>query len=70
MKPLCFILMPFGRKPSVSRLTVDFDSVYKTLIKPAVIATGIETLRADKEMVGGIIHKRCPVKWGLHIPTH
>lgn len=57
MKPLCFILMPFGRKPAASGLTVDFDSVYETLIKPAVIAAGLEPLRADEEMAGGIIHK-------------
>lgn len=57
MRPLCFILMPFGRKPAPSGLTVDFDSVYETLIKPSVEAAGLEPLRADEEMTGGIIHK-------------
>lgn len=57
MRSLCFILMPFGRKPAASGLTVDFDAVYDTLIKPAVIAAGLEPLRADEEMAGGIIHK-------------
>lgn len=57
MKPLCFILMPFGRKPSASGLAVDFDAVYENLIKPAVIAADLEPLRADEEMAGGIIHK-------------
>lgn len=57
MLPLCFILMPFGRKPAASGLTVDFDAVYETLIKPSVEAAGLEPLRADEEMAGGIIHK-------------
>lgn len=55
--PLCFILMPFGRKPAAGGLNVDFDSVYEMLIKPAVIAAGMAPLRADEEMTGGIIHK-------------
>lgn len=57
MKPLCFILMPFGRKPASDGRVVDFDAVYETLIKPAVIAADLEPLRADEEIVGGVIHK-------------
>ncbi len=57
MLPLCFVLMPFGRKPTVCGLSVDFDAVYETLIKPSVEAACLEPLRADEEMVGGIIHK-------------
>lgn len=57
MLPLCFILMPFGRKLAASGLSVDFDAVYETLIKPSVEAAGLEPLRADEEMAGGIIHK-------------
>ena len=49
--------MPFGRKPASSGLTVDFDAVYETLIKPSVEAAGLKPLRADEEMAGGIIHK-------------
>lgn len=55
--PLCFILMPFGKKPAGDGRIVDFDAVYESLIKPAVQAAGLEPLRADEEMVGGIIHK-------------
>jgi hypothetical protein len=36
---------------------VDFDSIYELLIKPAVVAAGLEPLRADEEMTGGVIHK-------------
>ncbi|MBX3617905.1 TRAFs-binding domain-containing protein [Nitrosomonas sp.] len=57
MKPLCFVLMPFGKKPAISGILVDFDAVYQELIAPAIRAAGLEPLRADEEMAGGIIHK-------------
>lgn len=57
MKPLCFILMPFGKKPAGDGRVVDFDAVYSELIKPAVEAAELEPLRADEEEAGGIIHK-------------
>lgn len=57
MKPLCFVLMPFGKKPASDGRIVDFDAVYANLIKPAVEDTGLEPLRADEEVVGGVIHK-------------
>src|SRR3954467_2510237 len=56
-RPLCFVLMPFGRKPSVAGATIDFDAVYKELIAPAIDGAGLEPLRADEEMAGGVIHK-------------
>jgi hypothetical protein len=55
--PLCFVLMPFGRKPVSSGATVDFDAVYRDLIGPAIADAGLEPLRADQELTGGIIHK-------------
>lgn len=55
--PLCFILMPFGKKPDATGRTVDFDAVYEVLIAPAVRDAGMEPLRADEEKTGGIIHK-------------
>lgn len=57
MRPLCFILMPFGKKTAGDGRIVDFDAVYTHLIKPAVEAAGLEPLRADEEVVGGVIHK-------------
>ena len=56
-RPLCFVLMPFGKKPTVAGATVDFDAVYHDLIAPAVDAAGLQAIRADEEMTGGIIHK-------------
>jgi hypothetical protein len=54
---LCFVLMPFGRKPDISGATVDFDAVYRDLIAPAIREAGLDPVRADEEMTGGIIHK-------------
>jgi hypothetical protein len=55
--PLCFVLMPFGRKSDVSGATIDFDAVYRELIAPAVRAAELEPIRADEEVTGGIVHK-------------
>ena len=56
-RPLCFVLMPFGRKPAGQGVVVDFDKVYQLLIAPAIDAAGLEPLRADEEQIGGFIHK-------------
>ena len=55
--PLCFILMPFGKKPDATRFLIDFDSVYHDLIVPAVSQAKMQPIRADEERLGGIIHK-------------
>lgn len=56
-RALCFVLMPFGQKPTTSGKIIDFDAVYNNLIAPAIKAAELEPLRADEEMAGGIIHK-------------
>ncbi len=56
-RELCFVLMPFGRKPDSSGTLVDFDAVYRQLIAPAITQANLDPLRADEEMTGGIIHK-------------
>ncbi|MET0514491.1 MAG: TRAFs-binding domain-containing protein [Nitrospiraceae bacterium] len=56
-RPLCFVLMPFGKKPDIAGSIIDFDAVYQSLIIPAIVEAGLEPLRADEEMTGGIIHK-------------
>ena len=57
MKPLCFVLMPFGRKadPTGGR-DIDFDRVYDEAIRRAIEDAGMEPIRADEEKTGGIIH--------------
>ncbi|MBK8922204.1 MAG: DUF4071 domain-containing protein [Saprospirales bacterium] len=56
MRPLCFILMPFGQKQA-GELLIDFDQIYATMIKPAILDAGMEPIRADEEKTDGIIHK-------------
>jgi len=56
-EPLCFVLMPFGRKPDTTGVSIDFDAVYRQLIAPAIQDAELEPIRADEEMAGGIVHK-------------
>ena len=55
--PLCFVLMPFGKKHGLGGALIDFDAVFRDLIAPAVEQAGLEPLRADEEQAGGVIHK-------------
>ena len=57
LRQLCFVLMPFGKKTDDAGKIVDFDAVYAELIRPAIEESGLESLRADEEVAGGIIHK-------------
>ena len=49
--------MPFGVKPDGEGGSVDFDAVYERLLVPAICAAELEPLRADQDVVGGMIHK-------------
>lgn len=49
--------MPFGRKSDDSGRVVEFDHVYERIIAPAVEDADLDPVRADEEMVGGLIHK-------------
>ncbi len=57
MKPFCFVLMPFGKKLEAAGSVIDFDTVYKDFISPAITVAGLKPVRADEELTGGIIHK-------------
>jgi hypothetical protein len=57
MKPLCFVLMPFGQKPAADGTLIDFDKVYQELIAPALEAAEVQPFREDEQKTGGIIHK-------------
>ena len=58
IKPLCFVLMPFGIKPDpTGGKDINFDSIYEDAIKPAIEDAKMEPIRADQEKTGGIIHK-------------
>ena len=56
-EPLCFVLMPFGMKANADGSPINFDRVYQDLIAPAVRDAELEPIRADQEVIGGIIHK-------------
>jgi hypothetical protein len=49
--------MPFGVKADSNGQTVDFDDVYQRAISAGVRDAGMEPIRADEELDGGIIHK-------------
>ncbi len=55
--PLCFVLMPFGRKSDATGMSIDFDAVYQQIIGPAIRDAELEPVRADEEVTGGIVHK-------------
>src|SRR5215510_2189077 len=64
MKPLCFVIMPFGEKKYKPRganddewITINFDKVYEQIIYPAITEADMDPIRADKEKVLGSIHK-------------
>ncbi|MGK2864708.1 MAG: TRAFs-binding domain-containing protein [Chitinophagaceae bacterium] len=57
MKPLCFIIMPFGKKPDSKGNLVDFDYIYNEFIRKVIENCSLSPVRADEEMIGGIIHK-------------
>jgi len=55
--PLCFVAMPFGKKPAAGGRLIDFDAVYAQIIAPAIRDANLDPLRADEEQAGGVIHK-------------
>ncbi len=57
MKPLVFIAMPFGEKfDPTQRYKINFDDIYERGIKPALERFDVESIRADEERTGGVIH--------------
>ena len=56
--PLCFVIMPYGlRDDSKLQRKIDFDRVYQEGIAPAVEAAGMEPLRSDLDLRGGVVHR-------------
>ena len=55
-KPHAFVVMPFGRKPDLDGMLIDFNHVYDQYLAPALSTAGLEVFRADQEQrAGGII---------------
>lgn len=60
LKPQCFVVMPFGQKRDPQRPDqgpIDFDTIYRRAIKPAIEDAGLSPIRADEETTLGTIHK-------------
>ena len=55
---MCFIAMPFGRRPFDGGITLDFDRVH-FFIRRGAEEAGLEAIRADFEPAGGFIHNQC-----------
>jgi len=49
--------MPFGRKQDAAGNWIEFDSVYRDLIAPAIKDAGLDAIRANQEELGEVIHK-------------
>jgi MAP3K TRAFs-binding domain len=49
--------MPFGKKPDAKGNIIDFDYVYNEFIRKVIEKCNLSPIRADEEMIGGIIHK-------------
>jgi hypothetical protein len=57
-QPLCFVLMPFGKKADPAGGTdIDFDRIYQAALQPGVQDVDMVPIRADEEELGGIIHQ-------------
>jgi tetratricopeptide (TPR) repeat protein len=55
MKRHTFIAMPFGKKTGYDGTIIDFDAIYRDLLKPAIEAANLEVFRADEEQAAGDI---------------
>ncbi|MDD5633285.1 MAG: DUF4071 domain-containing protein, partial [Methylococcales bacterium] len=49
MKPHAFVAMPFGKKPGQEGTIIDFNAIYKDLLKPAIEAAGLTVYRTEEE---------------------
>lgn len=57
-KKTCFVIMPFGEKQDVNGEMVDFDKVYKYIIKKVVQdKLKLKVTRSDEIQKAGSIHK-------------
>ncbi len=57
MRPRAFVIMPFGTKATefAQPTEIDFDTVYRRLLEPALHAAGCDVVRSDQEPSAGDI---------------
>jgi O-acetyl-ADP-ribose deacetylase (regulator of RNase III) len=53
----CFVIMPFGTKRDAAGTEIDFDAVYRDLIRGPVKAMGFKPIRCDEIQHAGSIHQ-------------
>ena len=54
-KKTCFVVMGFGKENGLrDRSCPDLDKTYRNIIKPAVMAAGLECIRADEIKHSGL----------------
>jgi len=53
----CYVSMPFGTKPGPQGVIVDFDDVYRQMIRPVAEGLGLVVRRADELETPGAIQK-------------
>jgi tetratricopeptide (TPR) repeat protein len=62
MKPVCFMVMPFGTKPVVPPVEkapdkIDFDALWNKALEPVIEELGYVPVRADQEVGALIVHE-------------
>ncbi|NJO32848.1 MAG: hypothetical protein HC869_06605 [Rhodospirillales bacterium] len=60
LRPICFMVMPFGTKPTgvadgKSPAEADFDQVWEKVLRPAITELNYEAVRADEDLGALII---------------
>ncbi len=61
-KPVCFMVMPYGRKktdalPGQGPGEIDFDTLWDRALCPAIVALGYDPVRADQDVGALIVHE-------------
>lgn len=51
-EPICLVIIPYDKKKDAAGKVVDYETVYRRLILPAVEGAGLVPLRADEQRTG------------------
>jgi tetratricopeptide (TPR) repeat protein len=51
--PLCFVFMPHSGKPDARGLRINFDTVYRDLLEPAIREAELDPVRAEEGLAEG-----------------
>lgn len=52
-RPIAFVLIPFGIKEGSDHHTIDFELLYRDLLRPALVDAGFAPMRYEQSMRGG-----------------